>query len=764
LAKLRIQPPPPAPIPRLSSRVRIGKFDRIVIDKVEYMSRDAVGNTVTLARADNPDVTQTLSQAQLLILRHSRGYRHDRDFYNPEVARARMAAAAQFLRDLEEEEQEEILWKKRWCLAILEVRGRGIKHGGISFTDEPLQKAIDEIAERFGQEDEAETNGGKRKRAGRHRGKGPRTPPGPKCLRGWIKELIAGDMNPLALRNDYRKCGNHDPKIKPDAYAFLWQFARMAATPEKPDATVIWPLMKSAIAEENRRRLEPEIPGAAKLPQIIVPSYNRLLEEINEIPFFDMLAGQEGIDKAKNYVRAVNLGLVNIVRPLQRVEFDEWTVHLHVLLVLTGVWDTLTEKQKKSVEKIRLVLCLAIDVATKCVVGMSLAKTACPENALRCLECTVSDKQDYADAAGAVTPWDQCGIMEAAVADAGTSFANFEFRARVVDLGIIFKTVVAGLPFLRGTVERVFRSTDGKFVALFAGRTFSDSVEKGDYDSEGRACLTIDEFAEALVRYKIDHYHNQPHEGLGGETPRSRWLRLTEDVAVDAPPDDHLRRVVFGIELHPVLGAHGVRVLGIDYQSAELNDLFARVGHVKVDVRVDQRNLGGISAKIGDEWIEIEGASELFRVTLKDWVAVWDEFQAQNAQVNKITAEILDGTMNYLSNVGRIARERRNIATEPMTEGELRHHQRRMSVGVKFVKQVAAEKSKGPVDLYDGALAIEGDATEPGDPSIGATASPGKRAATAKPKAKATRRNNKNVGAEAVNPSNDRRIRWNFEE
>jgi putative transposase len=760
LAKLRIQPPPPAPTPRLSSRVRIGKFDRIVIDKVEYMFRDAVGDTVTLARVDNPDATQTLSQAQLLILRHSRGYRHDRDFYNPEVSRARLAAAAQFLRDLEEEEQDELLWKKRWCLAILEMRGLGIKHGGISYTDEPLQKAIDEIANRFEQEDEAEKNGGKRKRAGRRRDKGPRTPPGPKCLRGWIKDLIAGGMNPLALRTDYRKCGNHDPKLKPDAYAFLCQFARMAATPEKPDGKLIWGLMKGAIAEENKRRREAKIPEAAKLPQIVAPSYARLLEEIDKIPFFAMLAGQLGTDLAKNYVRAVNQGLVDIVRPLQRVEFDEWTVHLHVLLVLTGVWDTLTEKQKKSVEKIRLVLCVAIDVATKCVVGMSLARTACPENALRCLESAVSDKQDYADAAGAVAPWDQCGIMEAAVADAGTSFANFAFRVRAVDLGVIFKTAVAGVPYLRATVERVFRSMDDKFIALFAGRTFSDSVEKGDYDSEGRACLTIDEFAEALVRYKIDHYHNQPHEGLGGETPRSRWLRLTEDVAVDAPPDDHMRRVVFGIALHPVLGAHGVRVLGIDYQSAELNDLFARVGHVKVDVRVDQRNLGGISAKIGDEWVEIEGASELFRVTLKDWVAVWDEFQARNAQVNEITAEILDGTMNHLRKVCRIARERRNIATEPMTEGELQYHQRRMNVGVKFVEQAAAEKAKGPVDLYDGALAIEGDATEAVDASTDATASSDETAAAAKAVPKTTKRGKT---AEAPKPANDRRVRWNFE-
>jgi putative transposase len=760
MAKLRIQPPPPAPIPRRSARVRFGKFDRIVIDQVEYVPRDAVGDTVTLARVDNPDLTQPLTQGQLLLLRHSRGYRHDRDFYNPEVANARVAAAAQYLRDLEDKEQEEVFWKQRWCLAVIEMRGLGPKHGGLSYSDEPLQKAIDEIQKRFEEEDRIQVDGGKKKRAGR-KSEPSRTPPGPKCLRSWIADLIAAGMNPLGLRTDYRKCGNHDPRLTPAAYAFLWKFARMAATPEKPDGKTIWRQMKSAIAEENKRRREGDVPEAAKLPQIIVPSYARLLEEIDKIPFFDKLAGQIGVDKAKNYCRAVNQGLASIVRPLQRVEFDEWTVHLHVLLVLTQVWNTLTEKEKKSVEKVRLVLCLAIDVATKCVVGMSLAKTACPENALRCLESAVSDKQEYADAAGAVTPWDQCGIMETAAADAGTSFANFDFRVRAVDLGVKFKTAPAGVPFLRGTVERVFRSTDEKFAALFAGRTFSHPVEKGDYDSEGRASLTIDEFAEALVRYKIDHYHNQPHDGLGGETPRSRWLRLTEEVAVDAPPDDHLRRVVFGIDLRPVVGAHGVRVLGIDYQRQELNDLFVQEGHVQIDVRVDQRNLGGISAKIGDEWVEVEGAPELFRVTLKDWIAVWDEFQAQNADVNAITSEILDETMSALIKAGRIARERVNIATEPMNEDELQYHHRRMSIGVKFVQQVVAEKARGPVDMFDGALAVEMDATESGEST--APASSDEPAAVAKPKPKAPKRGKK-ANADPPKPSNDRRVRWNFEE
>jgi putative transposase len=211
-----------------------------------------------------------------------------------------------------------------------------------------------------------------------------------------------------------------------------------------------------------------------------------------------------------------------------------------------------------------------------------------------------------------------------------------------------------------------------------------------------------------LVRYKVDHYHNHEHDGLGGETPRSAWLRLTEEFGVDPPPDDHLRRIVFGKQLSPILGAHGLRVLGIDYQSEELNRLFCQKGHINVDVRVDLQNLGGISAKIGEGWLLVEGAPELYRVTARDWIAVWDEFQSRNSAINAITKQILDDTITRLVEVGKIARERRNIAVGPMSTGEIRHHQRRMGIGVTFVPDQVAAKAKGRVDLLEGALIVGG--------------------------------------------------------
>jgi putative transposase len=752
MAHLRTPPPPPPPIPLGGPPLRYGPFDQIVIDRVEYTCISMVRGFVTLARVDNPNATQTLSREDLNVVRFGRGFRHNRDFYNPEAARARKHASVAYVTDLSDEEQKEILWKEKWCLAALRRKHLDRAHPEkISFTDDSLLIAIPLIAKEIGKLEKIVAQHGKRKRAGQMTViiEGP----GPKCLRDWCAALKAGGMNPLALRNQLRKSGHREPRLKPEEYAFLLRFARLAATPEKQKPASLHRQMSAAMCEENKQR------KAVNRPQLNVPSEKRLREEISEISKYDMMAGQMGTDIARNYFRAITTGLSDVSRPLERVEYDEWDVHLHVLAIMTGVWDTWSDAQKAAALKVRLVLCIALDVVTRCVVGMSIARTACSENAVRCLEMAVSDKQPYADAVGATTPWDMHGTHETSVADAGSSFANHDFHAKNVDLGTKFKTTVAGLPWLRACIERIFRSIDDKFVSLFAGRTFGNVVEKGEYDSEGNACLTIDEFAEALVRYKIDHYHNCPHEGLGGETPRAAWLRLTEELGVDPPPDENLRRVVFGHKLSPMLGAHGLCVLGIDYQSIELNELFKQAGHIKVDVRVDLHNLGAISARIAGEWETIDGAPELFRVTADDWIAVWDELQARNAIVNSITRAILDDTMTHLVEIGRIARKRRNIAEGPMDAETLVYHQKRMNIGVRFAKDLIAAQASKPVDLFDGVLVVGGNGAETGrtgeDDAPTGTAS-------------SDRASRQGAPAQRRNPGNatpkDRGARWKFED
>jgi len=90
MAKLRIEPPAAAPRPRGGVRLRFGRHDRMVIDGVEYTVVDHDRLSVTIANADNADATQTLSREQIDVVRHSPGFRLDRNFYRPEVALASM--------------------------------------------------------------------------------------------------------------------------------------------------------------------------------------------------------------------------------------------------------------------------------------------------------------------------------------------------------------------------------------------------------------------------------------------------------------------------------------------------------------------------------------------------------------------------------------------------------------------------------------------------------------------------------------------------
>jgi putative transposase len=55
------------------------------------------------------------------------------------------------------------------------------------------------------------------------------------------------------------------------------------------------------------------------------------------------------------------------------------------------------------------------------------------------------------------------------------------------------------------------------------GTTFSNVPERGKYASEDQAAFTLEEFEAWIARFICDVYHNNPHSGLGGQTPLDRY-------------------------------------------------------------------------------------------------------------------------------------------------------------------------------------------------------------------------------------------------
>src|SRR5690606_30301706 len=77
-----------------------------------------------------------------------------------------------------------------------------------------------------------------------------------------------------------------------------------------------------------------------------------------------------------------------------------------------------------------------------------------------------------------------------------------------------------GRPHYGGIVERLIGTAMGKVHEL-PGTTFSNPAERGGYDSEKMAVLTLSEL-EKWLALAVAAYHGPVHGGLG-QTPAGRW-------------------------------------------------------------------------------------------------------------------------------------------------------------------------------------------------------------------------------------------------
>lgn len=650
---------PSAPVPRYY----VGPHDRITIDRLEYSHAETNGIGHLLCRIDNPKLFETVTHGDFHRLLNAPRFRLDRDWFAPEKAMVRLRAGVASLRDVPDDEQAKIFWKQRWCEAFLEFEATADRRVR---GDESMKVAIAEIAPTI-----ANVPPGC-------------NPPDPKRLREWVNDLVFAGGDPLILRDGWHRSGNRTSRLTPDEYAVLVEFAWQYATPTKPEKTDIHGRMEAEIELRNRDRV-----GRGLRP-LQVPSYTRLCEEIATLPKFKVFAGRHGIDQARAKFLPVHGG-AGAVRALQRVEMDMWSVQLHVLMIEAGVWETLSEEERATVERSRKVLCVVFDCASECFLAMRFAdEKRNSENtdvAIETLEMALCDKSGLAGSTGAATLWEMCGTPFEVTTDTGAAFVAAKFKAAARDAEIGHLCPPAKLPHLRGKVERVFRTAHGQLVGQFEGRTFENPVAKGDYPSEQRASITVDELAWALVRWVVDIYHNAPHDGLGGETPRAAWLRLTSTFPVMPPPDIHKRRAAFGIELERIVTPRGVRILGIHYQAPELQQFLRDEGFgVTVAVRYDAMDMGHISVRLGGAWLTVAAPDDMFQgLDVDTWIATTQELRRRYADLARLTRPIVLEAIRAIRQLADHAARRAKLDSPKMTAERIEQEEKKLSIGFDYV-------------------------------------------------------------------------------
>lgn len=457
---------------------------------------------------------------------------------------------------------------------------------------------------------------------------------------------IGGDDG---LFDHYRKCGQHK-RYDDTTDSFIERQLHLLWDQERPTVKSFVESVQAAFDAENESRERSPVP-VTKLKR---PGYDYIARKIQDLAPIDHALRRHSRDKAYKDLHTLGMG-VSTSRVLERVEVDEYTVDLFVLMQETGLFDHLPESIKKLIgldgQPCRVTLSGAIDVHTRCFVALQIVPQGVESPLARTLEMIYMDKSPIADAAGAKFGWPMGGAPEAIVFDRGDKYITDDAYDILADLGITNLGCPAGKPWLKPFIERVFRTIHNDLLLRFSGRTFENVVKRGENDAAARASLKLEAFLCWLVRWVVDAYHTKRHPALG-MSPTRAWEKGCKECPPRSLTSDEMREA-FGVRVRRKLTRQGVRVCNIDYQSDALMHMYLNDKVDDVEVLRWDGDIGTISVRAGigawltvpatdKHWIgksELEMKAELDKAEYADASAIDAERRARREWINDANRE-----------------------------------------------------------------------------------------------------------------------------
>lgn len=513
------------------------------------------------------------------------------------------------MNDLSDDQLLTVYWKIEWCVRF--YRARGLLDGHMEVP--PCTPAgLETFIQR-----ERETihrwyvkTFGKARPAGRtYKGMERKTFdwPGPTTLRDWLALYEAKGRKMKAFRPEYRRCGNRN-QIDSLVVRVIEREILGYASRAQPTISDIYQNVEDRLEKLNRSR-PPE-------DQLYV-SERAVRRRIHKLDPVFVDAGRMGIVKAGLKYMPVGHGLETVdgLKPLERmdrVEIDDWEMDLFVLVNHKHAQTKLSPKARELAETVdraaRCTITVALDVATRCVVGINVSphppSVAGSRGALRSI---LVDKAPLARNAKTLCEWPMMAKPREIASDGGSVFQG-AFHDTLERLGIGHR-FPGGNPTRRGTIESFFRNLKA-LCRRFTGQSFSNVVKRGDYTSTKMASLLAEDLEGILIKYLIDHYHQRSHPELGGARPQTVWDKANNTLV--GPPSAEQRQLAFGIRLNDrTIDARGITFLHIEYRHDKMALLRGRIGNRRLTAIVDPHDIGKIFVRTPDEAKEgLEGEGD----------------------------------------------------------------------------------------------------------------------------------------------------------
>jgi len=485
------------------------------------------------------------------------------------------------------------------------------------------------------------------------RGIDPNNAPSPRMVRTWYRTFVTAGRDIRALVPCFWARGRHGPRYQ------RWQLETInriindkLVTPTPSSFRQARLAANSALKREAAQRGE-ELKLLRK-DQAGIGSklISRMLRERNK---FGVLVETTNLREAQRRARAIQLG------PQGDCVNHEWEVD-HTLLDILVI-----DEQTKQIAG-RPWLTAIMDRYSRCIVGFSMA-FAPPSWAsiMDALRVAVMPKQWILDGLNAMgngelgieNKWDCYGKPDRLIMDHGRDFKSLSMEATLEALQIDPDYTKPRKPWLKGKIERWFRTLEEQIVHTIPGTVMSKWENRKFYNSEKFAVLTIDELNWIVAKWVIDIYHQDQH-GKIGRSPAQAWKEGLQEITPHRVIPDNLLVPLTGLIVPRALREGGIRFKGLRWDSEEFSKARAFLpDSANVQVRIDPLDitLCYLYDEKRSEWIEgqlVEPVEARGR-TLNQWVTI-ARLRKRIAERGNINRD--EALARAFEQVGRYVRDR----------------------------------------------------------------------------------------------------------
>lgn len=313
--------------------------------------------------------------------------------------------------------------------------------------------------------------------------------PGRSTVARWVKRFVSSSGSPMSLVPVRTEGGRRQGGFSIAVERIISCALQDYLSDRRPSGKQIYCNIVGMILEEGALSQGEEM-----------PSERTVYRRIASLDPYVVATKRYGKRFADSRFRAAGASF-EIDRAMQVVMIDGH--HMDVIIV--------DEDSRETLGRANLV-CL-FDVQTRSVVGWYISLLPfCSTSALAAIKDMCSRDPERGPG----------GIPEAITPDMGRDLVSIAILSLCSKIPMHFTPAKAYSPDDKAHLERFFRTLNEQLVHMLPGTTFSSPKERGEYDSKGMACCTLNELRNLFRRWVDEVYHLGIHSATS-RAPLLAW-------------------------------------------------------------------------------------------------------------------------------------------------------------------------------------------------------------------------------------------------